>query len=127
MLAHGQGNGLSGKPIWVIGGGTGRVLTYLASKDFNRRGRGELPPKSQRRMESNAFCYACQVSRMHAWRMHNSAWMLVLLSAGLQIVIFPLPDLYFLGWAAIAPLLAALLRAREPDTLQLRAGVKLLP
>jgi apolipoprotein N-acyltransferase len=59
--------------------------------------------------------------------MHKSAWMLVLLSAGLQIVIFPLPDLYFLGWAAIAPLLAALLRAREPDTLQLRAGVKLLP
>jgi apolipoprotein N-acyltransferase len=59
--------------------------------------------------------------------MHKSAWMLVLLSAGLQIVVFPLPDLYFLGWAAIAPLLVALLRAREPDTLQLRAGVKLLP
>jgi apolipoprotein N-acyltransferase len=59
--------------------------------------------------------------------MHKSAWLLVLLSAGLQIVIFPLPDLYFLGWAAVAPLLIALLRAREPDTLQLLAGVKLLP
>jgi apolipoprotein N-acyltransferase len=59
--------------------------------------------------------------------MHKCAWMLVLLSAGLQIVVFPLPDLYFLGWAAIAPLLVALLRAREPDTLQLRAGVRLLP
>ncbi len=59
--------------------------------------------------------------------MHKSAWLLVLLSAGLQIVIFPLPDLYFLGWAAVAPLLVALLRAREPDTLQLLAGVKLLP
>jgi len=35
--------------------------------------------------------------------------------------------LYFLGWAAVAPLLIALLRAREPDTLQLQAGVKLLP
>jgi apolipoprotein N-acyltransferase len=52
---------------------------------------------------------------------------MVMLSAGLQIVIFPLPDLYFLGWAAIAPLLIALLRTREPDTLQLLAGVKLLP
>ena len=59
--------------------------------------------------------------------MHKSAWLLVLLSAGLQIVIFPLPNLYFLGWAAVAPLLIALLRAREPDTLQLRAGVRLLP
>ncbi len=59
--------------------------------------------------------------------MHKSAWLLVLLSAGLQIVVFPLPNLYFLCWAAIAPLLVALLRTREPDTLQLRAGVKLLP
>ena len=61
------------------------------------------------------------------WRIHKSAWLLVLLSAGLQIVIFPLPNLYFLGWVAIAPLLIALLRARKPDTLQLLAGVKLLP
>jgi apolipoprotein N-acyltransferase len=60
-------------------------------------------------------------------RIHNSAWLLVLLSAVLQILIFPLPDLYFLDWAAVAPLLFALLRAREPDTLQLLAGVKLLP
>jgi len=60
-------------------------------------------------------------------RIHNSAWLLVLLSAVLQILIFPLPDLYFLDWAAVAPLLIALLRAREPDTLQLLAGGKLLP
>ena len=59
--------------------------------------------------------------------MHKSAWLLVLLSAGLQIAVFPLPDLYFLGWAAVAPLLIALLRAREPHTLQLLTGVKLLP
>jgi apolipoprotein N-acyltransferase len=60
-------------------------------------------------------------------RIHKSAWLLVLLSAGLQIAIFPLPDLYFLGWVAVAPLMIALLRARQPDTLQLLAGVKLLP
>jgi apolipoprotein N-acyltransferase len=60
-------------------------------------------------------------------RIHNSAWLLVLLSAVLQIVVFPLPNLYFLGWVAVAPLLIALLRARQPDTLQLLAGVKLLP
>ena len=59
--------------------------------------------------------------------MHKGAWLLMLLSAGLQIVVFPLPDLYFLCWFALAPLLVALLRAREPDTLQLRAGVQLLP
>ncbi len=67
-------------------------------------------------------CYACRV-----WRIHKSAWLLMVLSAGLQMVVFPLPNLYFLCWAAIGPLLIALLRAREPDTLQLLAGVKLLP
>jgi len=65
--------------------------------------------------------------REWVWQMHRSAWLLVLLSAGLQIVAFPLPDLYFLSWVAVAPLLVALLRTREPDTLQVRAGVKLLP
>jgi len=60
-------------------------------------------------------------------RIHKSAWLLVLLSAGLQIVIFPLPNLYFLDWVAVAPLLIALLSAREPDTPQLLARVKLLP
>jgi apolipoprotein N-acyltransferase len=59
--------------------------------------------------------------------MHKSAWLLTLLSAGLQILVFPLPNLYFLGWVAVAPLMIALLRARQPDTLQLLAGVKLLP
>jgi apolipoprotein N-acyltransferase len=52
---------------------------------------------------------------------------LVLLSAALQIVIFPLPDLYPLCWVALAPLLVALLRARRPDTLQLSESPKLLP
>jgi apolipoprotein N-acyltransferase len=51
----------------------------------------------------------------------------MLLSAGLQIAVFPLPNLYFLSWAAIAPLLVGLLRAQVPDTLQLRAGVTLAP
>src|SRR6266478_6481923 len=59
--------------------------------------------------------------------MRKSAWLMVLLSAALQIVVFPLPNLYFLCWAAMAPLLIGLLRAREPETLQLQAGIKLLP
>jgi apolipoprotein N-acyltransferase len=58
---------------------------------------------------------------------HKSAWLLVLLSAGLQILVFPLPNLYPLCWFAIAPLLLALLRARTPDTLQIKAGSRLLP
>jgi apolipoprotein N-acyltransferase len=60
-------------------------------------------------------------------QIHKSAWFLVLLSAALQILIFPLPNLYMLCWVAITPLLIALLRARQPQTLQLRAGIKLLP
>jgi apolipoprotein N-acyltransferase len=60
-------------------------------------------------------------------QIHKSAWFLVLLSALLQILIFPLPNLYMLCWVAITPLLIALLRARQPHTLQLRAGKKLLP
>jgi apolipoprotein N-acyltransferase len=60
-------------------------------------------------------------------QIHKSAWLLVLLSAALQILIFPLPNLYMLSWVAITPLLIAILRARQPQTLQLRAGIKLLP
>jgi len=73
------------------------------------------------------FAMLALVPRVHVWRIHRNAWLLVLLSAGLQIAIFPLPNLYFLCWAAVAPLLLALLRTREPDTLQLLAGVRLLP
>ena len=60
-------------------------------------------------------------------QIHKSAWLLVLLSAVLQILIFPLPNLYLLCWVAVTPLLIALLRSRQPHTLQLRAGIKLLP
>jgi apolipoprotein N-acyltransferase len=42
------------------------------------------------------------------------------LSAGLQIVIFPLPNLYWFSWIAVAPLIVAILRARAPATLQLQ-------
>ena len=57
----------------------------------------------------------------------RSAWLLAVLSAILQIVIFPLPNLYLLGWIAVAPLLVAILRARRPQTLQLEGAEKLLP
>jgi apolipoprotein N-acyltransferase len=57
----------------------------------------------------------------------SSAWLLTLFSSVLQVLIFPLPNLYFLCWFAIAPLLIALLRTRAPATLQLKAGIRLLP
>lgn len=60
-------------------------------------------------------------------QIHPSAWLLVLLSAGLQILIFPLPNLYVLSWIALTPLLVALLRTRTPETLQLSEGRKWLP
>ena len=52
---------------------------------------------------------------------------MMLLSAGLQIFIFPLPNLYFLSWVALSPLLIAILQARQPETLQLSEGARLLP
>ena len=55
------------------------------------------------------------------------AWALAITSAILQIVIFPLLNLYVLSWVAVAPLLVALLHARRPEVLQLEGSVKLLP
>jgi apolipoprotein N-acyltransferase len=52
-------------------------------------------------------------------KIERSAWGLVLLSAALQVAIFPLPGLYWLAWVAVAPLIVAILRARSPETLQL--------
>ncbi len=62
-------------------------------------------------------------------KIHPTAWILALLSGVLQILIFPLPGLYWLAWIAFAPLLLAILRAREADVLQLfdSPGVKLVP
>jgi apolipoprotein N-acyltransferase len=62
-------------------------------------------------------------------RIPFSAWRLAVLSAGLQIVIFPLPNLYWFSWIAVAPLIIAILRARAPETLQLQLDdqARLLP
>jgi apolipoprotein N-acyltransferase len=55
-------------------------------------------------------------------RISPNAWLLVIVSAALQVAIFPLPNLYWLSWIAVAPLLVAILRARTPEreTLQLQ-------
>jgi len=60
-------------------------------------------------------------------RIEKSAWLLTIASAILQVVIFPLANLYVLSWIAVAPLMVAILRARRPETLQLEGSVKLLP
>jgi apolipoprotein N-acyltransferase len=60
-------------------------------------------------------------------RIERSAWLLTILSAILQVVIFPLPNFYLLSWIAVAPLLVAILRARSPQTLQLQGAEKFLP
>lgn len=77
--------------------------------------------KQSRRSEIRV-CYACAVRKIR-----SSAWFLAVVSAGLQVVIFPLPGLYWLAWMAVAPLLIALLRARPAGVLQLDAPVKLAP
>jgi apolipoprotein N-acyltransferase len=58
-------------------------------------------------------------------RIHPSAWLLVVLSAVLQILIFPLADFYWLAWIATSPLLVALLRVRQAGALVLDAPAKL--
>ncbi len=60
-------------------------------------------------------------------KIHRRAWGLALVSAVLQVVIFPLPGMYGLSWIAVAPLLVAILRARAPETLQLDGQARLLP
>ncbi len=44
------------------------------------------------------------------------AWLWAGLSGLLQVLIFPTPNLYWLCWLAVAPLLVAVLRARRGDT-----------
>ena len=53
--------------------------------------------------------------------------MLVILSAVLQVIIFPLPGLYVLSWFAMAPLIVALLRARPAGELEIAGVVRLSP
>jgi apolipoprotein N-acyltransferase len=60
-------------------------------------------------------------------KIHKSAWGLSVVSAVLQVVIFPLSGLYWLSWIALAPLLVAILRARTAQTLQLDGQTRLLP
>jgi apolipoprotein N-acyltransferase len=60
-------------------------------------------------------------------KIHKNGWLLVLLSAALQILIFPLPGIYVLSWIALAPLLVAIFRARTPETIQLDESQKLIP
>jgi apolipoprotein N-acyltransferase len=48
-------------------------------------------------------------------RVHPSAWLLAASSSILQILVFPRPGLTFLCWVALAPLIFAILRAREVD------------
>jgi len=58
-------------------------------------------------------------------QIHRSAWLLVLLSASLQILIFPLPGLYVLSWFALAPLIMAVLRARPASELEISGSPRL--
>jgi apolipoprotein N-acyltransferase len=58
-------------------------------------------------------------------QIHFSAWLLVLLSSILQVLIFPLAGLYLLSWVAFAPLIVALLRARPVGVLEMDGSVNL--
>ncbi|MGC1453339.1 MAG: apolipoprotein N-acyltransferase [Candidatus Sulfotelmatobacter sp.] len=60
-------------------------------------------------------------------QIHPSAWLLVGLSAILQVIIFPLPGVYVLSWFAVTPLIVALLRARPAGELEIAGPVRLRP
>jgi len=50
---------------------------------------------------------------------HPSSWLLAASSGLLQVLVFPRPNFSFLCWVCIAPLIYAILRAREADAAQL--------
>jgi len=62
-------------------------------------------------------------------QIHRDAWLLAVISGILQILAFPLPNIYPLSWVAVAPLLVAVLRAREPEEIHLPPSLaqKLIP
>jgi apolipoprotein N-acyltransferase len=60
-------------------------------------------------------------------QVHFTAWLLAILSAILQILIFPLPGAYVLSWLALAPLLVAILRARPAGDLEVAGRLRLQP
>jgi apolipoprotein N-acyltransferase len=60
-------------------------------------------------------------------QIHFSAWLLIGVSAILQVIIFPLPGIYVLSWFALAPLMIALLRARPAGELEIAGSVRLRP
>jgi apolipoprotein N-acyltransferase len=60
-------------------------------------------------------------------QIHSSAWLLVILSAVLQVLVFPLPGIYVLSWFALTPLIVALLRARRAGELEVVDSVRLQP
>src|SRR5215471_17586251 len=55
---------------------------------------------------------ACFVKISPVFRIPARAWVLSLVSAGLQIIMFPHANLFFLCWIAFVPLIYALLRGR---------------
>lgn len=58
-------------------------------------------------------------------QIHRNAWLLALVSAVLQIVIFPLPGVYILCWVALTPLILAVLRARPASELEIEGATRL--
>jgi len=60
-------------------------------------------------------------------QIHPSAWLLIVVSAILQVVIFPLPGLYVFSWLALAPLIVALLRTRAAGELEVAGLIRLRP
>jgi apolipoprotein N-acyltransferase len=58
-------------------------------------------------------------------QIHFSAWVLVLLSSVLQVLVFPLAGLYVLSWVAFAPLIVAVLRARPAGALEIEGSANL--
>ncbi len=60
-------------------------------------------------------------------KIHSSAWLLAMISAVFQILIFPLPGVFALGWVALAPLLIALMRTQPAGELEIEGSPRLQP
>src|SRR5215472_17651575 len=87
------------------------------SKGFVSCGSGYHPVTSMLKEERDPTCNLPEAELGFAKiltvrKIPTTAWVLALVSSGLQILTFPKPSLYFLCWIAMVPLLYALLRGR---------------
>jgi len=113
----------------VIGAARQVVMVLRCAQDDNMVMRPANGPRPLARIPGAWLLIpeSCRLLSLRVRQIHSSAWLLILLSAVLQILIFPLLGLYVLSWFALAPLIVALLRTRPASELEVAGSARLQP